>query len=229
MTHGQADEAEDIVSGIEEHVDRETDEPLEEPEESIEVRQRSTVGFGEIRSVFGEHRRRSVLGFMLMMSQAFLYNAIFFTYALILTDFYSVPADRIGWYLLPFAVGNFLGPLLLGRFFDTVGPRMMISGTYIISGVLLASPATCSSRTPHRDELTIALVGDLLLRLGGRELGLPDGQRDLPDGDPGDGDRVLLRRRRPGSAASSARRCTATTSPPATARRCSSATCWAPG
>ena len=139
MTHGQADEAEDIVSSIEERVDRETDEPLEEPEDSIEVRQRSNVGFGEvIRSVFGDHRRRSVLGFMLMMSQAFLYNAIFFTYALILTDFYSVPADRIGWYLLPFAVGNFLGPLLLGRFFDTVGRRIMISGTYIISGVSLA-------------------------------------------------------------------------------------------
>ena len=139
MTHGRADEAEEIVSDIEERVDRETDEPLEEPEESIEVRQRTNVGFGEvIKAVFREHRRRSVLGFMLMMSQAFLYNAIFFTYALILTDFYSVPADRIGWYLLPFAIGNFLGPLLLGRFFDTVGRRIMISGTYIISGLLLA-------------------------------------------------------------------------------------------
>jgi MFS family permease len=139
MTHGQADEAEQVVSKIEQRVEDETDERLKEPEESIEVRQRSTIGFGEvIRSVFGDHRRRSVLGFMLMMSQAFLYKAIFFTYALILTNFYSVPADRIGWYLLPFAVGNFLGPLILGRLFDVVGRRIMISGSYIISGVGLA-------------------------------------------------------------------------------------------
>ena len=114
------------------------------------MRQRSNVGFGEvIRSVFGDHRRRSVLGFMLMMSQAFLYNAIFFTYALILTDFYSVPADRIGWYLLPFAVGNFLGPLLLGRLFDTVGRRIDdLRDIHHLRRRAWRSSATCSSRTP---------------------------------------------------------------------------------
>jgi len=74
-----------------------------------------------------------------MASQAFFYNAIFFTYALILTDFYNVPTERVGYYLLPFALGNFLGPLLLGRLFDTIGRRQMITFTYAISHVLLAA------------------------------------------------------------------------------------------
>ena len=73
-----------------------------------------------------------------MASQAFFYNAIFFTYALILTDFYGIPASNVGWYILPFAAGNFLGPLLLGRLFDTVGRRIMVSATYAVSGILLA-------------------------------------------------------------------------------------------
>src|SRR5436305_7482247 len=73
-----------------------------------------------------------------MAAQAFFYNAIFFTYALVLTDFYGIRADRIGWYLLPFAAGNFLGPVFLGRFFDTIGRRVMIALTYGLSGVLLA-------------------------------------------------------------------------------------------
>ena len=76
---------------------------------------------------------------MLMASQAFFYNAIFFTYALILTDFYGVASSDVGWYILPFAVGNFLGPLLLGRFFDTLGRRPMIALTYVLSGVMLAA------------------------------------------------------------------------------------------
>ncbi len=74
-----------------------------------------------------------------MTAQAFFYNAIFFTYALVLTDFYGVPGDRIGWYLLPFALGNFLGPLLLGRFFDVIGRRKMIATTYALSAVLLTA------------------------------------------------------------------------------------------
>jgi MFS family permease len=74
-----------------------------------------------------------------MAAQAFFYNAIFFTYALILTDFYGVPSDHIGWYLLPFAAGNFLGPVLIGRLFDTLGRRPMIAFTYVVSGVLLAA------------------------------------------------------------------------------------------
>ncbi len=84
------------------------------------------------------YRQRSLVGLALMAAQAFFYNAIFFTYALILGDFFDIPADRIGWYILPFAAGNFLGPLLLGRLFDTVGRRVMIALTYGVSGVLLA-------------------------------------------------------------------------------------------
>jgi MFS family permease len=83
-------------------------------------------------------RQRTYVGLTLMASQAFFYNAIFFTYALVLTDFYGVPADHVGWYILPFAAGNFLGPALLGRLFDTLGRRPMITLTYAISGLLLA-------------------------------------------------------------------------------------------
>jgi MFS family permease len=73
-----------------------------------------------------------------MAAQAFFYNAIFFTYALVLTDFYGIPSDHVGWYILPFAAGNFLGPVLLGRLFDTIGRRPMIVATYAASGLLLA-------------------------------------------------------------------------------------------
>jgi MFS family permease len=78
------------------------------------------------------------VGLALMAAQAFFYNAIFFTYALVLTDFYGIRADHVGWYLLPFAAGNFLGPVLLGRLFDTLGRRPMIALTYALSGILLA-------------------------------------------------------------------------------------------
>ena len=91
-----------------------------------------------VRTLVHRHRMRTVVGLTLMAAQAFFYNAIFFTYALILTDFYGVPAQHIGWYLLPFAAGNFLGPVLLGRLFDTKGRRVMITVTYVTSGVLLA-------------------------------------------------------------------------------------------
>jgi len=84
------------------------------------------------------HRQRAMVGLALMAAQAFFYNAIFFTYALVLTDFYSIPSSQVGWYILPFAAGNFLGPLLLGRLFDVLGRRAMIAFTYIASGVLLA-------------------------------------------------------------------------------------------
>ena len=149
-----------------------------------------------MKAVFGEYRRRSVLGFTLMMSQAFFYNAIFFTYALVLSNFYGVAASSIGYYLLPFAVGNFLGPLLLGRLFDTVGRRVMISSTYILAGSgpgggRAAVPAQCGvGDAAHR-----RLVGDLLLRLGGSERRLPDRERGVSDGDAGDGDSLLLRLR----------------------------------
>jgi MFS family permease len=90
------------------------------------------------RTLFVAYRERSLVGMTLMIAQAFFYNAIFFTFALVLTDFYGIASDHVGWYILPFAAGNFLGPLVLGRLFDTLGRRVMITLTYGVSGVLLA-------------------------------------------------------------------------------------------
>ena len=84
------------------------------------------------------HRTRTLVALALMAAQAFFYNAIFFTYALVLTTFYGIPSEHVGWYILPFAAGNVLGPILLGRLFDTIGRRPMIAFTYLMSGLLLA-------------------------------------------------------------------------------------------
>ncbi len=92
------------------------------------------------------YRRRAVLALTLMASQAFFYNAIFFTYALMLTRFYGVPEERVGYYIFPFAVGNFLGPLVLGRLFDAVGRRVMIGLTYALSGRRAARHRLCVPR-----------------------------------------------------------------------------------
>ena len=88
-------------------------------------------------ALFVRNRIRTFVGLTLMAAQAFFYNAIFFTYALVLTKFYSIASGDVGWYILPFAAGNFLGPVVLGRLFDTLGRRLMISLTYAISGLLL--------------------------------------------------------------------------------------------
>jgi MFS family permease len=97
------------------------------------------VGFGTIaHTMLVGYRRRAFLGLVLIASQAFFYNGILFTYPLVLTDFFGVPPDRAGLYVLVMAVANFLGPLLLGHFFDTVGRRKMISATYLLSGLILA-------------------------------------------------------------------------------------------
>ena len=92
-----------------------------------------------------------------MAAQAFFYNAIFFTYALILTEFYGIRADHVGWYILPFAAGNFLGPIILGRLFDTLGRRQMLAFTYAVSGLLLALTGFLFARNLlSATELTIA-------------------------------------------------------------------------
>jgi MFS family permease len=135
MTHGRAAEAERVVEGIEAHFNL---APAELPRVRLHVR-RSTPLTEVARSLFVTHRTRAYVGLALMASQAFFYNAIFFTYALVLTDFYGIPSNDVGWYLLPFAAGNVLGPVLLGRLFDTIGRRQMIAFTYIMSGVLLAA------------------------------------------------------------------------------------------
>ncbi len=137
MTHGRAEEAERIVADIERRVLAAAPSPENLPR--VRLRARSHTPLREVaHTLLHVHRRRALVGLALMGAQAFFYNAIFFTYALILTDFYSIKAEHIGWYLLPFAAGNFLGPLFLGRLFDVVGRRPMIAFTYVASGVLLA-------------------------------------------------------------------------------------------
>jgi MFS family permease len=139
MIHGRPEEAEEIVRGIERRVEREAGEELEQPDATIEIQPRKSTGFGEIaRTMVKDYPTRSLLGFSLMAAQAFFYNAVFFTYAIILSEFMDVEPNRVPIYLIPFALGNFLGPLLLGRLFDVVGRRTMIAGSYIVSGVGLA-------------------------------------------------------------------------------------------
>ncbi|HEY2110522.1 MAG TPA: MFS transporter [Dongiaceae bacterium] len=138
LTHGRAEEARRVIETIERRFQASGGRLPAGIPARIRFQSRP-IGLGEvIHSLFWPHRRRALVGLSLMAAQAFFYNAIFFTYALVLTDFYGVPAAGVGWYILPFAAGNFLGPLLLGHFFDTVGRKPMIAGTYILSGLLLA-------------------------------------------------------------------------------------------
>src|SRR5829696_3489723 len=139
MTHGRAEEANAIVRGIEDEFRSRGHRFSLDPLPMLRLRARRYTPLREVfNTLFHEQRRRTLVGLSLMAAQAFFYNAIFFTYALVLTDFYGIRADHVGWYLLPFAAGNFLGPVLLGRLFDTVGRRIMIATTYALSGVLLA-------------------------------------------------------------------------------------------
>jgi MFS family permease len=140
MLHGRLAECETVITAIEYRV-RATagGELLSVAAGRIRLVVRSHTPVKRmIRAILKDYPRRAVLGLVLMTAQAFFYNAIFFTYALVLTRFYQVPSAAIGWYVLPFALGNFLGPLVLGPLFDTLGRRPMIAGTYAISGVLLA-------------------------------------------------------------------------------------------
>jgi len=136
MIHGRKREAEAVVGGIETRIMSHT---LPPPRNRIRICPRTHTPLHEIwQAIFIRHRRRSLLGLALMSSQAFFYNAIFFTYALVLVKFYALPAQKVGLYLFPFALGNFFGPLLLGHWFDSVGRKQMITITYALSGVLLA-------------------------------------------------------------------------------------------
>jgi MFS family permease len=139
MTHGHVAEAERVVRGIEQRVFADKHVVTAGDLPRARLLARASTPLREVfDTIVHRHRRRALVGLALMASQAFFYNAIFFTYALVLTDFYGIPASHVGWYILPFAAGNFLGPLLLGRLFDVIGRRIMIAFTYIASGVLLA-------------------------------------------------------------------------------------------
>jgi len=139
MTHGRAAEAEAVIAQIEADVARNTGRPTPPHHDLAEIRLRPLrAGWLDIaRTLFVVYPGRTWLCVVLMATQAFCYNAIFFTYAMILTRFYGVEPAAIGWFILPFAAGNFLGPLLLGGLFDSVGRRTMIGLTYSVAGALL--------------------------------------------------------------------------------------------
>src|SRR3989442_2938030 len=143
MIHGRNAEAEEIVGEVERKIMGANAAGITDPGYSgtwpTRIRTRTHTQWREISDAsVHEHRRRSFLGFVLMSTQAFFYNAIFFTYALVLMRFYAVSEQNVGEYLLPFALGNVLGPLLLGHLFDTIGRKQMITLTYGLAGILLA-------------------------------------------------------------------------------------------
>jgi MFS family permease len=140
--HGQEDRAEEVVSEIEQQVREQTGEELPPPQETITVRQRRTIPLSLIvRSVLTMYPKRTVLGLALFVGQAFLYNAMLFSLGYMLKTFFGVASGDVPYYIAVFAVGNLLGPLTLGRLFDTVGRKPMIAGTYLLSGGLLAITA----------------------------------------------------------------------------------------
>jgi MFS family permease len=140
MLHGRPGEAEEVVRGIEAQVRAQhgTLPPHDDPPARLQRFGHASMA-DVVRAMLHTHRRRTRLGLILMTCQAFCYNAFSFTYALVLTRFHGVPAAEVGWYLLPFALGNLCGPLLLGPLFDSIGRRPMITFTYAASGLLMAA------------------------------------------------------------------------------------------
>jgi MFS family permease len=140
VTHGHQREAGRVVAEIEARVAAETGQPLAAAEQTYRVYPRKVFGFGFIiEAVLSRYRSRGLLCLVLMISQAFLYNSVFFSLGLVLVRFYDVPGSEAGKYFFPLALGNFLGPLLLGHFFDTIGRRKMIAGTFAASAALLVA------------------------------------------------------------------------------------------
>src|SRR6266404_5890929 len=138
MTHGRVEDAKAALDGIEAAFRARGHRLPDEPLPVIRLRLRHSTPLAEVAdTLFRVERRRTLVGLSLMAAQAFFYNAIFFTYALVLTDFYAVPADHVGWYLLPFAIGYCLGPVVRSYLFDSIGRRQLLAFTYAISGLLL--------------------------------------------------------------------------------------------
>jgi len=150
IMHGRVDEAEAAVAKIERHTEHGGGQ-LGEVDESkaIEIQPASNIGFIALaRTLFATYPKRAFLGASLMITQSFLYNAIFFTYALVLTKVYGVSTGSTPYYFIFFCVGNLAGPWVLGHLFDTLGRRKMIAGTYFLSGVLLVISAALFKAGP---------------------------------------------------------------------------------
>jgi MFS family permease len=156
IRHGRTAEAEQVVAEIERQVSAACS-PLPAVSERLAMRALPSPGWLEIaRLMATRYRKRAVLGLVLMASQALFYNAIFFTYALVLARFYGVPEERVGYYIFPFALGNFLGPLVLGRLFDSIGRRRMIAATYAIAGLgLIATGRAFAADALSATELSL--------------------------------------------------------------------------
>ena len=137
VLHDRLGEAEDVIDAIERRAAAAPPAPAPAGRIRLAVSSRTSVARMAL-AIVRDYPRRALLGLVLMGAQAFFYNAIFFSYALVLTRFYAVPSASVGWYILPFALGNFLGPLVLGPLFDTLGRKPMIGATYALSGILLA-------------------------------------------------------------------------------------------
>jgi MFS family permease len=142
VTHGYTRQAESTIADIEKRVVDTTGATLNKPKKTLQIHPRRSFGFELIaRSMLGKYRVRSAVALALMIAQAFLFNAVFFSYGLVLSRFYGVSETRTGTHLLLLAISNFLGPLLLGTLFDTIGRRVMISLTYAAGGALLIAAA----------------------------------------------------------------------------------------
>jgi MFS family permease len=142
MLRGREEDANKVVADVEKKVSEKKGE-LPEPEgQKLKLRVRDHTPWGEIfHNMWIDNRKRSLLGLALMTGQAFFYNSVFFTYGLVIAKFYHVDAKRLPIHLLPFALGNFFGPLLLGKLFDSVGRKPMITATFGVPGILLIATA----------------------------------------------------------------------------------------
>ena len=179
LMHGRVDDAEREARRIESATEA-SGGTLGEVDEAkaIDIAPATKIGFIALaHTLFVTYPRRSVLGATLMITQSFLYNAIFFTYALVLTKIYGVPATDTAYYFIFFALGNLIGPFTLGRLFDSVGRRQMIASTYIVSGTLLAVSALFfKAGDLNAVSQTRVLVRDLLLCLGRCQRGVSHGE-----------------------------------------------------
>ena len=187
MIHGRDKEGEKVIGDIESHVkEHGASVPSQSGLKPMTIHARDHTPLAIVfKTIFVKNRERAIVGLALMAAQAFFYNAIFFTFAQVLDRYYHVAVKNTGWYMLPFAIGNAIGPLILGPLFDKIGRKPMIAGTYAISGVLLVvSGWLFAEGYAHGDGAGGRLVRHLLLRLVGGGCGLPHGERGVPRRDP---------------------------------------------